>query len=187
MSSTDAFLDQLRGHQPSDETEAGHLLAIVNLLTTSSSAFSRRQFIPGHVTASCYIIDDGGRMLLHHHRRLARWLQMGGHVEPGELPHDAALREGVEESGLDDLELIGGILDVDVHAIPAGRGEPPHDHFDVRYLARTASPERISIDRAESDELAWVPLEQAGELMRGPESLRVIAKIERLLRGRSSP
>jgi 8-oxo-dGTP pyrophosphatase MutT (NUDIX family) len=111
---------------------------------------------------------------------------MGGHVESGETTAVAALREGEEESGLRDLALAtDGIFDLDIHGIPAAKGEPDHDHFDVRYLARTRSPEAITIDRAESNELAWVTLERAGELMPGSESHRVLRKIARLFSERS--
>jgi hypothetical protein len=85
-----------------------------------------------------------------------------------------------------DLELAGdGIFDLDIHGIPAAKEEPDHDHFDVRYLARTASPDAITMDRAESNELAWVTLARAAELMPGSESHRVLRKIERLFRERS--
>jgi hypothetical protein len=56
----------------------------------------------------------------------------------------------------------------------------------VRYLARTSRPDSVAIDRTESNDLAWFDLERAAELMAGPESLRVIRKIERLLRERST-
>ena len=162
--------------------DGAHRDAFLDLLRTTPSPFSRSQFDPGHITASCYILDPGGRLLLHHHRRLGRWLQMGGHLEPGEQPLDAALREAREESGLSGLELLHeGIADLDVHVIPAGRGEPEHRHFDVRYIARTRSPEAIVIDAKESNELMWVDLGRAAELMSGEESHRVIRKIERLL------
>ena len=153
----------------------------LQLLQTTPDPFSRHQFAPGHITASCYIIDGEGRLLLHHHRRLNRWLQMGGHVEAGESPADAALREAQEESGLRDLKILGSIADLDVHVIPAGRGEPEHRHFDVRYIARTASPEAIAMDAQESNELMWVDLQRAADLMQGEESLRVLRKIGRLL------
>jgi 8-oxo-dGTP pyrophosphatase MutT (NUDIX family) len=181
-----SFLDQLRTYAPSDEAEALHRERMVNLLTSAPEPFSRAHFTPGHFTASCYIVDGGGRLLVHHHRRLERWLQMGGHIEPGESAELAALREGFEESGLPDLALASnGIFDLDIHGIPAAKGEPDHDHFDVRFVARTSFPDAITIDRAESNELAWVTLDRAAELMPGPESHRVLRKIERLLRERS--
>src|SRR5207248_8835435 len=132
------LLAQLERYRPADALESQHQQAIAALVANAEGAFDRAQFEPGHITASCFIVDGGGALLLHHHRRLNRWLQMGGHVERDERPEQAALREGAEESGLRDLELaMDGIFDLDVHVIPAGRGEPEHRHFDVRYVART--------------------------------------------------
>src|SRR6187549_1386344 len=121
MSRGTSLLDELHRYKPADEREARHLQSLINLLTMPADTFVRDHFAPGHVTASLFILDPASRsLLLHHHRRLGRWLQMGGHVEAGEDPAAAALREGEEESGLSDLELLPGIFDVDVHLIPAG-------------------------------------------------------------------
>jgi 8-oxo-dGTP pyrophosphatase MutT (NUDIX family) len=185
MTRHERLLEELRSYDADDGAEERDRIAMLDLLA-KDDAFSRAHFTPGHFTASCYILDDDGRLLLHHHRRLNRWLQMGGHVEGEESPHLTALREGTEESGLGDLALVAdGIFDLDIHGIPAGKGEPDHHHFDVRYVARTASPDRLMMDRAESNELAWVSLARAAELMPGAESQRVIRKIERLFRERS--
>jgi 8-oxo-dGTP pyrophosphatase MutT (NUDIX family) len=178
----EALLQELRKYEPRDMDEAEHCARLVDLLEVSEDAFSRREYLPGHVTASCFIVDDEARLLLHHHRRLDRWLQMGGHVEQHESPLAAAMREASEESGLRDLDLLQrGIADVDVHEIPAGRGEPRHLHFDVRYLAKTRDPEAIMIDPGQSRDIVWVDLWRAAQLMTGPESVRVLRKIEALL------
>ena len=42
----------------------------------------------------------GGQVLVIHHRRLKTWLPIGGELEPGETPLEAASRELREESGL---------------------------------------------------------------------------------------
>jgi 8-oxo-dGTP pyrophosphatase MutT (NUDIX family) len=186
MKRKERLLDQLRGYAADDAAEAEHRGAMLALLESADDAFSRGHFVPGHFTASCYVVDDDGRLLLHHHKRLDRWLQMGGHVEGDELPELAALREGREESGLEDLVPVSeGIFDLDIHPIPAAKGEPDHAHFDIRYLARTASPEAAMADGEESNDLAWVTLDRAAELMPGPESARVLRKIARLWRERS--
>jgi 8-oxo-dGTP pyrophosphatase MutT (NUDIX family) len=176
-------LDVIIGaYAPSDAREKEHQAAFLHLLRGTQQPYSRDQFVPGHVTASCFIIDPEGRLLLHHHRRLNRWLQMGGHLEPGEDPVAAALREGREESGLEDLRIISdGIADLDVHRIPASRGEPEHRHYDVRYIARTNSADSIAADARESSQLMWFDLDRAAALMQGDESLRVIQKIRRVL------
>ncbi len=174
---------QLHAYSAADEPERRHCQAIIDLLTGGDGAFSRHHFEPGHVTASSFIVDPAaGRLLLHHHRRLNRWLQMGGHLEGDETTIDAALREGAEESGLGDLALLReDIVDLDVHLIPAGKGEPEHRHFDVRYVAFTRQPQSIIIDPNESSDLCWVMLDAAGPLMNEEASWRAIGKIRSLL------
>ena len=91
MTRQERLLAELETYSGADAAEERNRLEMVKLLT-KQDAFSRAHFAPGHFTASCYIVDGEGRMLLHHHRRLDRWLQMVGHVEGDEAPHDAALR-----------------------------------------------------------------------------------------------
>jgi 8-oxo-dGTP pyrophosphatase MutT (NUDIX family) len=170
---------ELARHEPADRDEARHLAAIIELVRTTPRCFDRTWYTPGHLTGSAFVLDPAtGRVLLHHHRRLGRWLQLGGH-DDGE--HDllaTALREGREESGLADLQPVDeAILDVDVHAIPAGRGEPAHLHLDVRYLLVTAAPGTIQADVAESHELAWFTPDEAVRLMDEPGSARALRKL----------
>lgn len=183
MQNTTELLEELRRYRAADLHEAQHQRAVLDLLCYGERPFSRDQFVPGHVTASCFIVDRSSRrVLLHHHRRLGRWLQMGGHIEEGETTMQAALREAREESGLGDLNVIGeGVIDIDVHDIPAGKGEPDHAHFDVRYVACTSSPDAIKIDRSESNELAWVALDAAVPLMNEESAKRAMLKIRKLI------
>ncbi len=178
-----ALADALRRHAPGDAQEAGDLAAVLRLVETEPACFSRRTFAPGHVTGSAFIVHPPtGRVLLHRHRRLGAWLQMGGHDEGEADPRATALREGAEESGLFDLVLLTpAILDVDVHRIPPGKGEPEHLHHDVRYAAATRSPEAIRRDDAESLALRWFTLEEADAAMNEPGATRALARIRRLL------
>lgn len=180
-----ALLEALRRHVPGDGREAAALAAIVRLVETEPGCFSRRTFAPGHVTGSGFIVHAGSRrLLLHHHRRLDAWLQMGGHDEGEGDPRATALREGAEESGLLDLALLSpDILDVDVHPIPAGKGEPPHLHHDVRYALVTGTPDAILRDDAESIALRWFSLDEAVRAMDDPDATRAIGRLARLLDG----
>jgi 8-oxo-dGTP pyrophosphatase MutT (NUDIX family) len=53
-----------------------------------------------HFTATVYLVHDGATVL-HEHPGLGIRLPPGGHVDRDELPHETALREAREETGLD--------------------------------------------------------------------------------------
>lgn len=87
------------------------------------------------------------------HRKLQRWLQTGGHVEPADATVAAAAeREAREESGLDLQPAGGGIVHLDSHPVPCGG--MPGVHLDVRYLF-LADPTSVPIVSEESEQVRW--------------------------------
>ena len=51
-------------------------------------------------TVATFVVHEG-KVLLLWHRKLGMWLPPGGHIEPNELPDEAAVREVREEAGLE--------------------------------------------------------------------------------------
>jgi 8-oxo-dGTP pyrophosphatase MutT (NUDIX family) len=62
-----------------------------------------------HFVATMYVVNDGAT-LLHEHEKLGMWLPPGGHIDRDEQPHEAALRETYEETGLEP-ELVAEVTD----------------------------------------------------------------------------
>jgi 8-oxo-dGTP pyrophosphatase MutT (NUDIX family) len=92
--------------------------------------------------AGAFIVEDG-RVLLLNHKKYGFWLQPGGHVEPGETPDEAAVRETMEETGL-EVEVVGQDEEVGENAVDLPmpfnvnlhKIEDGHWHCDFQYLAR---------------------------------------------------
>jgi 8-oxo-dGTP diphosphatase len=60
--------------------------------------------------AFAIIFDDHRRVLLCYRRDIGRWNLPGGRVEPGELPTEAAIRETLEETGLEvEIDRLSGV------------------------------------------------------------------------------
>lgn len=53
-----------------------------------------------HFVTTTFIVN-GNKTLLHNHKKLDLALPAGGHIDRDELPHKAAKREVIEETGLD--------------------------------------------------------------------------------------
>jgi 8-oxo-dGTP pyrophosphatase MutT (NUDIX family) len=114
-----------------------------------------RESDPVHVTGSAIVAGSRGT-LLHWHKRVGGWMQPGGHVDPGETPWQAALRETTEETGL-PVRHPGGrphLLHLDVH--PAG----PHVHLDLRYLV-CGTEDDPAPPPGESQQVRWFTLAEA--------------------------
>ena len=98
---------------------------------------------PGRDWAVAVFVVWRGAVLLHEHPKLGRWLPCGGHVEPGELPDEAALREVLEESGV-PIELLSDppVMVPGPRQLARPRGvqleriDDAHEHVDLVYLGR---------------------------------------------------
>lgn len=170
-----AWLDAF---EPLDATEAGHRAQMRAACELETDAFARDHWVPGHFTASAFVLSPAeDAVLLIHHSKLGRWLQPGGHFEPDDADVLAAvLREVAEETGLTGVQQVGaGLFDVDVHRIPARRADPEHLHLDARVLLRAPTLDF----RAGSDALAarWVPLRQVSALESDASVMRAVGRL----------
>ena len=113
-------------------------------------------------TVAVFVVNRG-KVLLLLHPKLGMWLPPGGHIEPGELPDEAAVREVLEETGV-HVRLVGERgLDVEyprqlvrpagiqLEDIAAG-----HQHIDLVYFAAPIDEDcAVSEECATRDRAGW--------------------------------
>lgn len=133
--------------------------------------------------AGAFIVKNDEILLLRH-KKYGMWLQPGGHVEEGETPDEAAIRETMEEVGL-EVEILESFrpdtsfenksedlpqpFNINLHQIEEG-----HWHLDFQYLARPVG----GVDEKEySDEdMKWFSKnELENEDLNMPENARKTA------------
>ncbi len=147
---------QLSALEPVDDREAASLKETKARLCRLPNPYSEDADLH-HVTASAFVISSRG-VILHQHRILGIWVQPGGHINDGESPEDAAVRETLEETGLNVRHLDPPLLfHVDRHPGPRG-----HTHYDLRYVL-VSDPVDPSPPENESSDVYWFTFPEAFE------------------------
>ncbi len=183
------FIETLGKHAARYPEDAGRVARTRALVERHPDCFERT-CLPGHVTASAWILSpDHRHFLLGHHRKLDLWLQLGGHADGDPDPARVALREAREESGLDELAFLTDgseplPLDHDIHAIPALADEPAHEHHDVRFLLFAGPHPRLRVSE-ESHALRWFPMAELESVVEDASLRRLGLRVRTLLEKRS--
>ena len=111
-------------------------------------------------TATTFVVHEGCTLLLLH-RKLGKWFPPGGHIDPHELPDQAAIREVREETGLEVELLTHGHQLGTVRILPQPYCillediSPGHQHIDLIYFARVRGGSLVHAER-EAHAARWV-------------------------------
>ncbi|MDR2063497.1 MAG: NUDIX hydrolase [Candidatus Nomurabacteria bacterium] len=153
---------------------------------------SRKNFV-GHFTASVFVVNQKNRkVLLLEHKALGKMLQPGGHIDVGETPLQAALRELWEETGTNHTDLKPRNMvprdknipfDIDTHLIPENKkkNEPKHYHHDLQYLFVADDEKEVVLQKSESNAFCWTDWQ---DFVRRDYFKRAAERIEGLVFGR---
>lgn len=132
------------------------------------------------MTASVYVVSNH-KVLLHKHKKFQSLFPLGGHLLPCELPHEAAIREVFEESGLmitlfdPDIKLpFKNVrqLKRPAHILLENIGQPV-ENIDFIFFA-TVYTFDINPGDGESRELYWLTEEEVKEDNRIEDHIRIM-------------
>jgi 8-oxo-dGTP diphosphatase len=121
--------------------------------------------------------DEDGRLLLARERETRLWQTVGGSVEPDESPHEAALREAMEEAGVTvQIDRIRTVVGGSQFRMSYPNGDL------VAYLSTVFDAHVVDgeprADGDETSEVAWFTAEQLGEARLTPFTLALFAAAE---------
>jgi ADP-ribose pyrophosphatase YjhB (NUDIX family) len=131
------------------------------------------------VSAGGLVVDTTGKLGLLIGRRDQKdasgkrilWSLPKGHIEEGETPEEAALREVREETGIESIiEKSLGVIDFWFMAGGKRIHKTVH-HYLFRESGGSLAPQETEVD-----EVAWFPLEEIIEKLAYPDEKKLIAR-----------
>jgi 8-oxo-dGTP pyrophosphatase MutT (NUDIX family) len=115
------------------------------------------------------IVFDDGKVLLLKKTKLGEMALPKGHIEAGETPPAAALRETMEETGFVNLEIAADLGVLQAQYPREGIWYIRHEYYFVMTLRDHHQGGLADYDDAEYDkstyELIWVPVDEAEAMM----------------------
>lgn len=127
-------------------------------------------------TSTVYIVENE-QVLLIYHKKLGKWLPPGGHLHQDELPHEGAIREAFEETGLRIEIFMQENIWMErwnacsiprpylclLEEIPSFGDQPSHQHIDMIYVAKPVDG-TLTHNHEETHAVKWFNLEQVRAL-----------------------
>ena len=146
------------------------------------------QRLESHFTATGFVLNKKhDRALVIFHNKLQVWLPAGGHIDAGELPHEAVVREVFEETGVTGVvvdasknlnldqtteEQLPAPIFVLHELIPAHKGKPEHKHYDFLYFL-IAQDEDLKPALGEVAHAKWVTQDELELLKTTQATLKI--------------
>ena len=170
------LLGLLGSYKTTDAHEAKMQQKIIDFVMANEDCFERSH-LAGHITGSAWILDEmGSRVLLIHHVKLDKWLQPGGHADGETDILKVAMKEALEETGLELAPLSSEIFDVDIHTIPTRKEVPEHLHYDIRFAFKCRDSSGSFAANREVKSARWIGLDEVAKYNSDISVMRMVEK-----------
>lgn len=120
--------------------------------------------------------QQAGKIYLCHHKKADDWIPPGGHIEPGETPSEAALREMFEELRVEISQAQLKAWNLSVKPI----NRPDSGclaHYDVWHLVNIHE-QVFDFDKREYYDAGWFPInEGVSKITKNPDFAAIIATL----------
>ena len=172
----------ISGIIPFDDIESQHIQETLAWIHSGAPIFrlQKPDIPPKHLVSYFILFDEKAqKVLLVDHKKAQLWLPAGGHVEPGENPHETVIRECFEELGIsakfwcmDPLFLTSTLM--------VGHTA---EHTDVSFWYVLQGDQRVlyEFDSREFTSIRWFDFNDLPYEISDPHMRRFIQKLKGLL------
>lgn len=172
------MINILKNFQPYNEQEAQDKIVMLSYIHDFDNIY-KRENVYAHMTSSPWIMNaTGDKVLMIYHNIFKSWGWCGGHCDGDSDVIAVALREGKEETGLHELELVSKeLLAIDILPVPPhvkrGKFVSAHVHLNTTFLCIAKESQSLQIKPDENSGVKWIPIKEINSYV-SEEDMKVV-------------
>lgn len=183
-------MDFLNNYNPADDQEEAQKQSFAQFLQAFGDFAYDRDNLVGHLTVSCWIMNqDFTKVLMVHHNLYNSWVWIGGHTDKNQNLLDVAYKETKEETGLSEMKLVfPSPIDLEVLVVndhyKRGKFVPRHLHYNVVFAFKSHDSLPIKCKPDENSGVQWISVKDIEKLCHCDDALpyyqRIMKKIKKI-------
>ena len=173
------LIKQLENYIPFNEQEKRDKKIMLEWLREGKTPFTREKEV-AHFTDSSWIVNkQRTKVLMVYHNIYNSWSWTGGHADGDNDLLAVAVREGMEETGVEHLRPVSeDIFSIETIVVDGhekrGSYVASHLHMNVSYLLEADEEESLHMKPDENSGVKWIPIEKLHEMVSEPWMLQRI-------------
>jgi 8-oxo-dGTP diphosphatase len=173
------YINRIKTIEPFDETEADEMRSAEEWINSGGAIFRDADYAKAddrHFVTYFPLVDFSSRSIfLVHHKKAGIWLPPGGHIEEGETPSEATIRECREELGIPARFI--SPRPVFLSSVVTRNTNDPHRDIAFWFLLSGSRNDHVMPDMGEFNEAKWFSLEDPLPSQIEENMLRFVEKI----------
>lgn len=173
--------EELKQFRPADTAETEARQVMLREIEQQGERLLDREN-EAHFTSSAFIVNPARtKTLMVHHNLRNTWSWAGGHADGMHDLEANARKELLEETGVADARLLGGIAGLDIFHVPAHvkKGKPvaAHRHLSVDYIFEVDESAELRICPDENSSVEWLDVSLIAEPLFSEVDVRIYTKL----------
>ncbi len=163
-----SFIEEIVHYISKNEQEMQDKKIIIDCMALFPHNILLRENEIAHITSSGFIVNHAlSKVLMVHHNIRNTWAWTGGHADGNGNLLDVAVKEAMEETGVNAQPLSSEIASIDVLSVyghvKKGHYVNSHLHLSIAYILISDEKELPTVKPDENSAVAWFPVEKIHE------------------------
>lgn len=174
--------ENIKNYSVWNEQEKKDKEIIIKCIEMFDDVLTRENDI-AHLTSSAFVVNQKrNKILMVHHNIFNSWSWTGGHADGDEDLLNVAIKEVMEETGVNNIQPISeDILSLDILPVlghqKRGKYIAPHLHLSVAYLLEGDENEPLVVKPDENSSVQWIKFEDIDKYSNEPHMIEIYKKI----------